>query len=88
MRTTTGAEVPLTTYQAFQDPALASQVVRERLLFGFASRPQHLADPALNAAVEAAPPSKSTVSRRFIQATRQALDTFMARRLDDRTWVV
>ncbi len=33
-------------------------------------------------------PSKSTVSRRFIQATQQALDRFLQRRLDDRTWVV
>lgn len=88
VRTTTGDEVPLTTYQAFQDPAVASQAVLERMLFGLASRQQHHADPAFNAAVEAAPPSKSTVSRRFIQATRQALETFMARRLDDRTWVV
>lgn len=88
VRTTTGDEVPMTTYQAFQDPAMASQAVLERLLFGLASRQQHHADPTLNAVVAAAPPSKSTVSRRFIQATRQALDTFMARRLDDRTWVV
>ena len=85
VRTTTGDEVPMTTYQAFQDPAMASQAVLERLLFGLASRQQHHADPTLNAAVAASPPSKSTVSRRFIQATRQALDTFMARRLDDRT---
>jgi transposase-like protein len=88
VRTTTGDEVPLTTYQAFQDPAVASHAVLERMLFGLASRQQHHADPALTAAVEASPPSKSTVSRRFIQATRQAMDTFMGRRLDDRTWVV
>jgi transposase-like protein len=33
-------------------------------------------------------PSKSTVSRHFIQATPQALDRFRNRRLDDRTGVV
>lgn len=33
-------------------------------------------------------PSQSPVSRRFIQATPQALDRFLQRRWDDRTWVV
>lgn len=88
VRTTTGDEVSLATYQAFQDSAMASQAVSERMLFGLASRQQAHADPALNAAVEAAPPSKSTVSRRFIRATRQALETFLGRRLDAQTWVV
>ena len=88
VRTTDGDEVPLTTYQVFQDPTLASQTVLERMLFGLASRQQHHADPALNAAVPSKVPSKSTISRRFIRATRQALDTFLGRRLDDRTWVV
>lgn len=88
VRTTDGDEVSLATYQAFQDPALAAQAVLERMLFGLASRQQDHADPALNEALESSAPSKSTVSRGFIKATRQALDTFMGRRLDDRTWVV
>lgn len=88
VRTTGGDEVPLATYQAFQDPAMASQAVMERMLFGLAGRQQIHADPALNVALGANPPGKSTISRRFIRATRQALDTFLTRRLDDRTWVV
>lgn len=88
VRTVDGDEVPLATYQAFQDPTLASQAVLERMLFGMASRQPIHADPVLTAALENAPPSKSAVSRRFIRATRQALDTFGGRRLDDRTWVV
>jgi len=88
VRKVDGDEVPLATYQAFQDPTLASQAVLERMLFGMASRQQIHADPVLTAALETAPPSKSAVSRRFIRATRQALDTFCGRRLDDRTWVV
>ncbi|NMP24962.1 IS256 family transposase [Sulfobacillus harzensis] len=88
VRTNTGEEVPLQTYQAFQDPTLVTQAALERMLFGLASRQQPHADPALNAALDDTGPSKSTVSRRFIRATRQALDTFLSRPLGDRTWVV
>ena len=88
VRTSGGDEVPLSTYQAFQDPAMASQTVLERMLFGLASRQQQHADPVLNAILPSKVPSKSTIGRHFIRATRQALATFMERRLDDRTWVV
>jgi len=88
VRTTGGDEVPLTTYQAFQDPTMASQAVLERMLFGLASRQQPHANPALDVASGTRPASKSTISRQFIRATRQALDAFTGRRLDDRTWVV
>ncbi|MCY0910009.1 MAG: IS256 family transposase [Sulfobacillus thermotolerans] len=81
-------EIPLETYHQFQNPTLATQTVLERMLYGLASRQQAHADAAFEAAVEQAGPSKSTVSRRFIQATQQALDRFLQRRLDDRTWVV
>ena len=77
-------ELPLATYHAFQDPTQATQTVRERMLFGLASRQQAHAD----AAVETAGPSKSTVSRRFIQATPQAWDPCLRRPLDDQTGVV
>ena len=87
VRAVTGEEVPLETYHAFQDPTLVTQAALERMLFGLASRQQHHADPGLNAALDAFP-SKSTVSRRFVRATRQALETFLARRLDTHTWVV
>lgn len=88
VRTTAGEDVPLQTYQAFQDPTLVTQAALERMLFGLASRQQSHADPAMNAVLDDTVPSKSTVSRRFIRATRQALETFLARPLDDRTWVV
>ncbi len=81
-------EIPLDTYHQFQDPTLATQAVLERMLYGLASRQQSHADAAFEAAVPQSGPSKSTVSRRFIQATQQALDRFLQRRLDDRTWVV
>ena len=81
-------ELPLATYHAFQDPTQATQTVLERMLFGLASRQQVHADAAFESAVETAGPSKSTVSRRFIQATQQALDQFLRRRIDDQTWVV
>ncbi|AEJ41309.1 transposase [Sulfobacillus acidophilus TPY] len=89
IRATDGSgEIPVETYHQFQDPALATQTVLERMLYGLASRQQVHADAAWEAAAAQPGPSKSTVSRRFIQATQQALDRFLNRRLDDRTWVV
>ena len=88
IRTTTGEEVPLNTYQTFQDAGVATQAILERMLFGLASRQQSHANPALTAHVGTHGLSKSAVSRRFIRATQQALDTFVHRPLDDRTWVV
>ncbi len=88
VRTTTGQEVPLTTYQTFQDAGVATQAILERMLFGLASRQQGHANPALSAAVGTHGLSKSAVSRRFIRATQQALDTFMQRSLGDRIWTV
>lgn len=88
VRALDGEEVPLRIYQAFQDPTLVTQAALERMLFGLASRQQSHADAAMNAALEESSLAKSTVSRRFIRATRQALETFMARRLNDHTWVV
>ena len=38
IRTTTGEEVPLNTYQTFQDAGVATQAILERMLFGLASR--------------------------------------------------
>ena len=81
-------EIPRDTDHPFQDPTLATQAVLERMLYGLASRQQGHADAAFEAAMEQSGPSKSTVSRRFIRATQQALDRFLPRRLDDRTWVV
>ncbi len=88
VRTTTGQEVPLTTYQTFQDAGVATQAILERMLFGLASRQQGHANPALSAEVGTHGLSKSAVSRRFIRATQQALDTFMQRSLGDRIWTV
>jgi transposase-like protein len=88
VRTTTGQEVPLNTYQTFQDAGVATQAILERMLFGLASRQQRHANPALSAEVGTHGLSKSAVSRRFIRATQQALDTFLHRPLDDRVWVV
>ena len=81
-------EIPLDTYHPLQNPVLATQAVRERMLYGLASRQHAHADAAFEAAVAQPGPSKSTVSRRFIHATQQALDRFVRRRLDDRTWGV
>lgn len=88
VRTTTGQDVPLTTSQTFQDAGVATQAIMQRMFFGLASRQQGQANPALSAEVGTHGLSKSAVSRRFIRATQQALDTFLHRSLDDRTWGV
>ena len=84
VRGTAGEEVPLNTYQTFQDAGVATQAILERMLFGLASRQRSHANPALTAQVGTHGLSKSVVSRRFIRATQQALDTFLHRALDDR----
>ena len=83
----TGQEVPLTTYQIFQDAGVATQAILERMLFSLASRQQGHASPALSAEVGTHGLSKSAASRRFIRATQQALNKSLHRSLDDRTWV-
>ncbi len=88
VRSTDGQEVQLESYAAFQDEHLLTMVALERMLHGLSSRRyQHGLEP-VGEDLPASGTSKSTISRRFIRATRHALHELMGRRLDDQRYLV
>ncbi|CAN5580662.1 hypothetical protein BH24CHL9_BH24CHL9_16600 [soil metagenome] len=84
-RTVEGAEVVLDTWSAFSSEDPLSQLVVERMLAGVATRRHVDVGEPLGADIEAraSGDSPSSVSRRFVRATRHALDELMARDLSD-----
>lgn len=82
---TEGVELPLATYAQFQTPRTQDVGLFRRVLAGISSR-------EYEAAAEAVPDAfgltKSSVSRRFITASRTALERFHTRRHDDQDWLV
>lgn len=84
-RSTDGAEIELDTWKAFSSADLLNSLVVERMLAGVATR-RHVdvAEP-VGADIEARArsTSKSAVSRRFIAATKKAMEELMARSLAD-----
>lgn len=82
-RTTEGAEIELDTWKVFSSADLLNSLVVERMLAGVATR-RHVdvAEP-VGADIEqrARSTSKSAVSRRFVAATKKALEDLMARNL-------
>lgn len=74
-----GTEVPLQTYARLQQPRDADEGVLRRILYGVSCRDYR-------AAAEAVPDafglSRSSISRRYIQATARKLAAFQERRLD------
>lgn len=82
-RTIDNTEVQLDTFAAFADEDLLNHVVLERMLAGVATRRHRAAAEPVGDDVEAAArsTSKSSVSRRFVQATRKQLDELLARDL-------
>jgi transposase-like protein len=84
-RTTEGTEVALDSWAVFSSTDLLDQVVMERMLAGVATRRHADVAEPLGAELEArsSAMSRSAVSRRFVRATRTALDGLMARDLSD-----
>lgn len=78
-------ELPLATYAQFQMPRAHDVGLFRKVLAGISTR-EYAA--AAEAVPEAFGLAKSTVSRRFIRASAQALQQFHARRHDDREWLV
>lgn len=78
-------EVPLTTYAQLQAPRAHDVGLFRRMLSGISTREY---EAAAEAVPEAFGLSKSSVSRRFIQASATALQQFHTRRHDDRQWLV
>jgi putative transposase len=84
-RTLAGAEVPLTSYQAFAAEDHLTEVVMARMLAGVATRRQARTLEPVGAAVSAAAKStsRSAVSRRFVKETETALGELLAAPLAD-----
>ncbi len=84
-RSTDGTEIALDTWAAFSSDDLLDQVVLERMLAGVATRRHVDIGEPIGAELEqrATATSRSAVSRRFVRATRHALDELMARELSE-----
>ena len=86
MRTADGeSEVPVATYQHFADRDPLARVVLERMLAGVSTRRYERTQEPVGEPVEteARSTSKSSVSRTFVERTRQALGELMSRQLSD-----
>ena len=73
-------EVPLATYEAFQQPRALDEGLLLKVLHGLSNRTY---EQCAEAVPEAFGLSKSTVSRRFVQATAAKLRQFQGRSLAD-----
>lgn len=82
-RTTGGEEVELATWAVFSSRDLLTQLVCERMLAGVATRRHGDVSERLSSQVEAKARAtgRSSVSRRFVEATEQAMADLMARDL-------
>ncbi len=86
VRTADGdTEVQLSTYQHFADRDPLARVVLERMLAGVSTRRYPRTQEPVGEEVEAGArsTSKSSVSRVFVERTREALGELMSRRLGD-----
>jgi putative transposase len=86
VRTADGeAEVQLSTYEHFADRDPLARVVLERMLAGVSTRRYRRTQEPVGEQVEvrARSTSKSSVSRTFVERTREALGELMSRQLSD-----
>jgi len=83
-------ELALESYRAFTSTDLLAEGIVARMLAGLSTRryPAGLEPVGLQVEQAAQGTSKSAVSRRFVQATAERLAELLARRLDDRRWLV
>lgn len=76
-------ELPVETYEIAKHDDLLLEAALARMLYGLSSRNYQRGQDALPEETETHGTSKSTVSRRFIQATEAELKKLMSRKLDD-----
>jgi putative transposase len=83
-------EMPLESYAAFTQTDLLAEGIVARMLAGLSTRRYRAGLEPVGSEVEqaASGTSKSSVSRRFVAATAERLAELLARRLDDRRWLV
>lgn len=84
-RSSDGTEIALDTWAAFSSEDLLTGLVMERMLAGVTTRRHADVGEPIGAELEAraTATSRSAVSRRFVRATRHALDELMARDLSE-----
>lgn len=73
-----GSEVALQTYEAFQQDVRLDESVMDQMVLGISTRNY---EPSIRAVMEGYGIKKSSVSRRFIAASKEALDELMQRDL-------
>jgi transposase-like protein len=83
-------ELELESYRVFASTDLLAEGIVARMLAGLSTRRYPAGLEPVGQAVEqaAAGTSKSSVSRRFVAATAERLAGLLARRLDERRWLV
>jgi len=83
-------ELGLQSYAAFSSTDLLAEGIVARMLAGLSTRRYTAGLEPVGQAVEqaASGTSKSAISRRFVAATAERLAELLARRLDDRRWLV
>jgi putative transposase len=84
-RSTDGGEIELDTWKAFSSADLLNSLVVERMLAGVATRRHGDVAEPVGADIETKARSTSTsaISRRFVTATKKAMEDLMARSLAD-----
>ncbi len=87
-RTKDGQEINLETYEAFQDERLLTAAALERMLHGLSTRRYHHGLEPVGDGLSAYSTSKSSVSRRFITATRKGLAEVLSRPLGEQRYLV
>lgn len=70
------AEIPLSTYAAFQQDVRLDEAVMDQMMLGISTRNY---EPSIRAVCEGYGVKKSSVSRRFIAASKEALDGLLQR---------
>ncbi len=88
VRTKDGKEIRLKTYEAFQDDSLITQSVLGRIIYGLSTRHYERGLEPIGEDVPAHGTSKSAISRRFIRATRKALEELLNRSLEGKRFLV
>lgn len=80
---TADGEIELESYQQFQDEQFMNEVAMERMLHGLASRRYQQGAEPVGDGLDTYGTSKSSVSKRFIEATESLLNQFLGRSLNE-----
>jgi transposase-like protein len=87
VRSVDGREIPLETYQELQDPELLTQAALEPMIHGLSTRNYVYGLEQVGEELESSGTSKSSISRRFMTATKKLVAELMQRHLDSRRCV-